>query len=163
MQAFLANLLIVLPALRIDMFVERKRKIDQPAAHEERRVADPADPVQGEFKLENTRQSLTAKAVLVDGEFIVLKGSQSRKEWSEGSAGHTYAGMHAELCRAGVLVEDGGHRIFAEDYAFASPSAAAAAVNGRPSNGTFEWRELASGQTYKDWERARLGSLGRPD
>jgi hypothetical protein len=159
MEAFLTNLLIVLPALRIDMFVERKRKIELVATRVEN--GEPGVPEMSSlrFRLENSRQRLSATAVLVDGEFIVLKGSQSRKAWSEGSAGHSYAEMYAELCRSEVLVEEGEHRVFAQDYAFASPSAAAAAVNGRPSNGTLEWREIETGQTYKDWERQRLKAM----
>ncbi len=43
-----------------------------------------------------------------------------------------------------------------ENYAFKSPSAAAAVVNGRPSNGNAEWRIRASGKTYKDWEEEKL-------
>jgi hypothetical protein len=45
--------------------------------------------------------------------------------------------------------------VFAEDYAFRSPSAAAAAVNGRPSNGQVEWR-TEGGLTYRDWEARQL-------
>jgi hypothetical protein len=156
MEAFLSNLLVVLPALRIDMFVERKRVIQAPATSDQPIPAKITEDKWPRFKLNNTRQGLTAEAMLVEGEFIVLQGSQSRFEWSDGSASHTYAQMHAELCRAGVLEADGDHRIFTENYVFQSPSAAAAAVNGRPSNGTIEWREADTGQTYKEWERARI-------
>ena len=156
MESFLDFLLIVLPALRIDMFVERKRVIEaipisfSSAGFETEKIEHPR------FKLINSRQNLLAEAMLVEGDFVILQGSQSRTDWSDGSAGHTYAQMHAELCRSGVLTVDGNHRVFAENYAFQSPSAAAAAVNGRPSNGTIEWREAKTGQTYKDWERSRL-------
>lgn len=159
MEAFLDNLLIVLPALRIDMFVERKRRVDPMITTSADLILGNATTASPRFKLENGRQKLSAEAVLVAGEFIVLQGSQSRTEWSPGSAGRTYAEMHAELCRSGVLVQEGDHRVFAEDYAFASASAAAAAVNGRPSNGTIEWREATSGQTYKEWERLHLAQI----
>lgn len=45
-------------------------------------------------------------------------------------------------------------------FAFASPSAAGAAVNGRPTNGTIEWKLEGSGKTYKDWEAERLEAEG---
>jgi len=156
MEAFLSNLLIVLPALRIDMFIERKRAFEVPTSSFQAVVSETEQTEYPRFKLLNTRQNLSADAMLVDGEFIVLQRSKSRVEWSEGSASHTYAQLHAELCRSGVLTLEGDHRVFAENYAFQSPSAAAAAVNGRPSNGTIEWREAETGQTYKDWERSRL-------
>ncbi len=156
MEAFLANLFVVLPALRIDMFVERKRIIQATSAPIKAIDIETVGAQWPRFKLRNTRQNLSAEAMLVDGEFIVLQGSQSRLDWSDGSASHTYAQMHAELCRSGVLTVDGDHRVFAENYAFQSPSAAAAAVNGRPSNGTIEWRETDTGRTYKDWEQSRL-------
>jgi hypothetical protein len=56
----------------------------------------------------------------------------------------------------GVLQLDGDHCVFTKSYAFKSPSAAAAVVNGRPANGTIEWKVKGSGQTYKDWEAAQL-------
>jgi hypothetical protein len=46
--------------------------------------------------------------------------------------------------------------VFADNYAFASPSAASAVVLGRSSNGTLEWREAATGRIYRDWEAAQL-------
>jgi hypothetical protein len=159
MHAFLDNLLVVLPALRIDMFVERKRPISLAIATGRLVPAAPSTRQGPRFKLNNTKQKLEAEAELVDGEFIVLKGSQSRIEWSKNSLSHVYAEMHGELCRSGVLVLEGGHRVFAENYAFRSASAAAAAVNGRPGNGTVEWREVGTEITYKEWERARLETI----
>ncbi|MFH7321332.1 DUF4357 domain-containing protein [Desulfurivibrio sp. D14AmB] len=41
-----------------------------------------------------------------------------------------------------------------------SPSAAAAVVNGRPANGTIEWKLQATGQTYKEWEAEKLNQEG---
>lgn len=163
MEAFLDNLLIVLPALRIDMFVERKRRnvVAAPAAGQQTARDGTFDaPI---FTLENRKHGLTAKAVLSDGEFIVLAGSLSRKAWSERSAGHSYSELHAELCRSGVLAEEGDHRVFTESYAFKSPSAAAAMVHGRPANGTLDWHETDTGLTYKEWEARRLEPVEEPN
>tara|TARA_Y100001933_G_scaffold193816_2_gene193781 strand:+ start:2548 stop:3474 length:927 start_codon:yes stop_codon:yes gene_type:complete len=160
MEEFLGFLLIVLPALRIDMFVERKRRAPDTRRAEASKssAVDPAldAPL---FTLENRKHGLNAKAVLDDGEFIVLKGSLSRMSWSKGSAGHSYSEMHEELCRAGVLAIEGDHRVFTESYAFKSPSAAAAIVHGRPANGTLDWHETESGLTYKEWEARRLATI----
>jgi len=40
------------------------------------------------------------------------------------------------------------------------PSAAAAVVNGRPANGTIEWKLQTTGQTYKEWEVEKLNQEG---
>jgi hypothetical protein len=53
-------------------------------------------------------------------------------------------------------VENGTHCVFDKSYAFRSPSAAAAIVNGRTANGTFEWKLVGTGETYKAWEAAQL-------
>ena len=154
MEAFLENLLIVLPALRVDMFIQRLR----PAIARTEVANQPAAAVaEGRFRLFIKKHGLTADAVLRDGEFVVQAGSHARLAWEGvGSEDSTYAQLHRELLRAGVLVADGGHALFAQNYAFKSPSAASAVVTGRPSNGTIEWKTDA-GQTYKQWEARRLG------
>lgn len=156
MEAFLENLFIVLPAVRVDMFIQRARSVTQtptassaspqPVLHEGQR-----------FMLETRKHGLKAKARLTDGEFIVEAGSLAREAWV-GPSAHNYAQLHAELVRSGVLLPQGNHCVFTEDYAFRSPSAAAAAVNGRPSNGQVEWRTEEGGLTYRDWEARQLGA-----
>tara|TARA_R110000765_G_scaffold205071_1_gene309928 strand:- start:46 stop:957 length:912 start_codon:yes stop_codon:yes gene_type:complete len=152
MEEFLANLLSVLPALRVDMFVERKRPSLRPAA-------DPTPeatyvPI---FVLENKKHNLRAKARLEYGEFVVEAGSEARLNW-EGAAHHNYANLHSELKHSGVLKPDGARNLFADNYAFSSPSAAAAVIDGRAANGTVEWKLEASGETYKEWEARYVGA-----
>jgi hypothetical protein len=100
----------------------------------------------------------TLASSLKDGEFIIEAGSLARNSWV-GPPSHNYANLHAELVRSRVLVPDGEHCRFTEDYAFRSPSAAAAAVNGRPSNGQVEWKTDPGGHTYRDWEVSMLESM----
>jgi hypothetical protein len=155
MEAFLAYLTMVLPAIRVD-FLESQRR---PA----RDMAKPSAP-SGQphtapvlFELDSRKHGIKASAHLVNGEFVVQTGSLARLEWaSRWTGSNTYAALHGELVRSGVLVPEGGHCRFAESYAFSSPSAAASVVNGRPSNGTTDWRVAGSGQTYKDWEAAQV-------
>lgn len=80
-----------------------------------------------------------------------------RVKWT-GLDHHTYASLYAELRRSGVLTEQNGHCIFTQDYAFRSPSAAAAVVNGRASNGQIDWRTADGGLTYKDWEARQVAA-----
>lgn len=150
MEAFLDYLFMVLPAVRIDMFVQNVR----PAA-----VATPGAPTAAprvRFILDYPSKSLKAEAVLENGEFVVQAGSQARAAW-EGREKATsgYASLHDDLKRSGVLVLNGDHCVFAENYAFSSPSAAAAVVYGRQASGTISWK-TSIGQTYKEWEAAQL-------
>ncbi|WP_174297464.1 GIY-YIG nuclease family protein [Sphingomonas bacterium] len=152
MEAFLENLLVVLPAVRVDLFIRRARAtVSSPTLAPAATVAGHAP----RFVLANRKQGLRATALLTDGEFVVEAGSQARLSWA-GLASHTYSGLFAELVRAGVLVVRGEHNVFAESYAFRSPSAAAAMVNGRPSNGQIEWRSEQDDATYRDWEAGQF-------
>lgn len=165
MEAFLENLLVVLPAVRVDMFIQRARSsssgaklsatltvIEQSAAGDTFR-----------FELHNRKHNLSASAVLVNGEFVVQAGSTARKSWeSKALTAHGYGQLHQELKRSGILREEGNVCVFTQDYAFQSTSAAAAVVDGRPANGTLEWRNVASGQTYKEWEAVMLRGGDQP-
>lgn len=64
--------------------------------------------------------------------------------------------LHAELRQSGILQPQGEFCVFTKNYVFKSPSAAAAVVLGRNSNGTLEWRVAGSGATYKQWEAQQL-------
>lgn len=164
MEAFIQNLLIVLPAVRVDMFIERTRPATKGAVAGVIRIAGPSGQVP-QFFLETKKHGLRAKAFLEAGEFVVEAGSLARLDWEGvGSGATTYGQLHAELKRSGVLRPDGAHSVFAENYAFKSPSAAAAVVNGRPANGTIEWKNEQTGQTYKEWEARNLaaGEQGAP-
>jgi len=152
MESFLNYLLMVLPALRIDMFIRNTR----PAVR-----AEAGAPIAARFRLVNKRHGLTASAALQDGEFIVEAGSLARLRWEGATTKQTgYALLHEELISTGVLKEDDGHCVFMQNYAFSSPSAAAAVVLGRPANGTLEWRPADGSGTYKDWEAAQLARIG---
>ncbi|MDQ1081469.1 GIY-YIG nuclease family protein [Pseudoroseomonas cervicalis] len=164
MEAFLENLLIVLPAVRVDMFIQRARPaviLDSPA---------PFVPLQSpqfsmqtlppvRFTLETPRHGIKATALLIDGEFVVQAGSLARESWI-GQNGQTasYAPLHAELVNAGILAPQGALRVFTQNYAFKSPSAAAAVVNGRSTSGPSAWHLEGTGTTYKDWEARQLGA-----
>ncbi|MBI4066411.1 DUF4357 domain-containing protein [Candidatus Gottesmanbacteria bacterium] len=67
-----------------------------------------------------------------------------------------YAKLFAQLVNMGVLEAAGSNRAFAQNYAFSSPSAAGAVVNGRPTNGTVEWKIKGTAKTYKEWEAEHL-------
>ncbi len=147
MEAFLDYLLMVVPALRIDMFIRNTRPT-QPVG------ATSVGPV---FELVNLKHGLKATAVLQDGEFVVEAGSIARSEWhGKGNWDNHCARLLDQLKKTGVLQLDGQHCVFTQNYAFNSPSAAATVVSGRPAGGPVEWKVKGTRQTYKDWEAAQL-------
>jgi hypothetical protein len=158
MEAFLANLLTVLPAVRVDMFIERTRPAVKGVVAGAIQITGPTSPAPS-FILETRKHGLRASAFLEKGEFVVEAGSLARLNWEgRGSEGTGYGQLHAELKRSGVLQPDNQHSVFKENYAFKSPSAAAAVVNGRPANGTIEWKHQQTGETYKEWEARDLAA-----
>ncbi|MHC2552302.1 GIY-YIG nuclease family protein [Bradyrhizobium elkanii] len=151
MESFLDYLMMVLPALRVDMFIKNTRENDRPLA------AISTSKSSVVFELNSQFAGIQATAVLQDGDFVVEKGSLTRGSWvGQGSEGTTYGRLYAELVKTGVIVPQGQNRVFVESYAFKSPSAAAAVVTGRPANGTIEWKVKGQGKTYKDWEAEQL-------
>jgi hypothetical protein len=151
MEAFLDHILMVLPALRIDYFLQNTRPPSQAADHTD--LAGGAVV----FELQTPKHGIRATAKMQNGEFVVQAGSLARRAWAgQGSENSTYGQLYVELVRSGILVEQGLHRVFSENYAFKSPSAAAAVVNGRPANGTFEWKVQGQAKTYKQWEAEKL-------
>lgn len=151
MESFLDYLMMVLPALRVDMFM--------PSTRQDKSTETGVGPAPV-FELINQKHGLTATARLDDGDFIVEAGSNARAEWAgQGPWDKGYAQLHAELLRMGVLVLQGDKAIFEKAYAFKSTSAAAAVVTGRPANGTVEWKVKGSGKTYKTWEAEQLGAV----
>lgn len=158
MEAFLDYLFMVLPAVRIDMFVQNVRPTEPPAITPPSFSAEPVaclSPSRVRFSLETKKHGLTATALLEDGEFVVQAGSQARGRQDKPDGASSYAHLFDQLMRAGVLRPNGDHCVFAENYAFRSPSAAATVVLGFSANGTIVWK-TATGQTYKEWEAAQL-------
>jgi len=153
MEAFLDQLLMVLPAIGVDLFVEYARA----KKHPELRADDNTSPV---FELKVKKYQISATATLVDGDFLVEKGSSARLKWEgEGSWDASYAKLHKELLSTGVLKPEGDLCVFTSDYAFRSTSAAAAVVTGRPTSGPVSWKLLSDGRTYKEWEADQISDV----
>ncbi|NKN13965.1 GIY-YIG nuclease family protein [Rhizobium laguerreae] len=154
MEVFLDYLFMVLPALRVDIFLENAR----PATSSPTRPTVPT-PV---FEIDSTKHSIKATARLEKGEFIVEANSLARKNWEGREVGQaTYRELYEELVATGTLIANSDHRVFAESYAFKSPSAAAAVVLGRSANGQTEWKVQGIGMTYKEWEAQQIGRMDR--
>lgn len=148
MEQFLANLKIMLPVIGLDLLKPQPRAAALVATPVEQRTS-------GEVKFEiRHRTGVQAQAVEEDGEFIVLEGSQALI--NTGHVQLSYGGLKKKLIDQGILTPSTGNlMVFAKPHAFSSPSAAAAVVLDRNSNGRTEWKVNGSRQTYHDWQQAR--------
>ena len=89
---------------------------------------------------------------------MVLKGSEAASATtpSMGRTVSSYYNLRLDLVEQGVLVPDGDHLVFTQDYSFNSPSAAAAVVLGRTANGRVEWKDK-SGTSLKKIQEQLAG------
>lgn len=153
MEQFLANLKVILPVIGLDFLKPQPRAVSQASTPVPQRTS-------GEVTFEIRHKSgVNAQAVEEDGEFIVLEGSQALKD--QGHVMQSYASLKQSLISTGVLMPAADGRFsFAKPYSFSSPSAAAAIVLDRNSNGRTEWKVRGSKQTYHDWQQGRMASEG---
>jgi hypothetical protein len=149
MEQFLANLRIILPVIGLDMLKPQPRAVTQMAQPVEERTS-------GDVQFEIRHKSgVQATAVEEDGEFVVLEGSEALT--GMGYVQQSYRGLKEKLIAEGVLVATpGADRLrFLRPWSFSSPSAAAAVVLDRNSNGRLEWKVKGSRETYHDWQQAQ--------
>ncbi|WP_458107199.1 GIY-YIG nuclease family protein [Arthrobacter sp. R3-55] len=144
MEQFLDQARIVLPVLGVDAMraVPTQRTAEQsPSA----RIS--TSPM---FEMTVDREGIFARAQETDGEFVVLAGSGARGNWV--GVGQGYSKLHERLISEQVLVPTGANASFSKDYVFKSPSAAAAVITGRATNGRTTWKDPATGLTYGQWQ-----------
>lgn len=148
MESFLDTLHMVLPAIRVDLFQTQKRpSMDLKSI-----------PKEPELKLVLTAQKrkLTATAIVVDNEIVVQAGSQITTEWVRNKKyQQNYQNRHKDLISSDIVQQGHPLSTFKENFAFSSPSTAAAILLGRSANGRIEWK-LPNGKTYADWEAEQL-------
>lgn len=150
MESYIETLMMVLPAIRIDAFLNKKRSSDAP-------LSPAAVENTIRFECSVPRHGVHAYAVIEDGEIIVQAGSRVRPEWvGDRNYDASYFRLHDELRAKGIIAPDGSGAILTENYAFSSPSAAAAIVSGRSANGRKDWKIVGTKTTYADWELTML-------
>jgi hypothetical protein len=155
MEAFIDQLLMVLPAIRVDLFTSKAKpqKITRQAVSS----SEQESPI---FELTLKKEGITATAILEDGEFVVQQGSLARGEYiGERSDRYSYWKQYDKLVEQGILADKGGHKVFTVSYAFSSTSAAGAVCNGRSTAGPIAWKVKGTRQTYKEWEAASLADV----
>lgn len=152
MEAFIEQLLMVLPAIRVDLFTSKAKPDKKNSATKLQPTKQ--SPV---FELKHIREGIKATAILEDGEFVVQKGSLARATYVGGRGKNSsYWGLYDRLVEQGILADKGKLKIFTQSYAFASTSAAGAVCFGRSTAGPIAWKVSGTNLTYKDWEAASL-------
>lgn len=135
---FLSEMLIIYPVLGIDAF--------------EAAGKDAASPI-GSPELIFSLRGIKARGREVGDGFVVFKGSQARIKTT--ASVHAYMmDLRKQLLDRGVLVTEGDHYLFTQDYRFSSPSTAAGVLVGSAMNGRNTWKD-ARGRTLKDLQVAR--------
>lgn len=151
MEYFIEQAKIVLPVLGVNIFRSA-------ATASKPNSVDAWEPVEPSplFELKLKKDGVVATAQEVDGEFTVFQGATARLKWV--GVDGSYQSLREKLEHDGTLVPstDGMTLYFTHDQVFASPSAAAAVVVGRSSNGRKEWTTQDTGQTYDAWQREEV-------
>jgi hypothetical protein len=155
MEAFLANLKIILPVVGLELLKPQPRLTSPTKADAS------GDQTEARFEI---RHRSGVKAFAVEDEligFMVQEGSEAIKD-----AGHqgtnSYGDLKKLMIEEGDLVPDPSGKMyrFARPKLFNSPSAASAVILDRNSNGRREWKVVGSKLTYHEWqeEKANRGS-----
>lgn len=152
MEQFLANLKLILPVVGLDILKPQPKAVSNIATPVEERIAN-------EVRFEIRHKSgVHAEAVEEDGEFVVLDNSEALRGTDQ--VLQSYSGLKQKLIDEGVLIQASEGRLrFTRAYAFSSPSAAAAVVLDRNSNGRVEWKVKGSRQSYHAWQEMRAARM----
>lgn len=145
MAFFIEQVRIILPVIGFD-------SLREPAVSYSKSSSTDEDTV---FEMELPTYGVNAQATEIDGSFVVLSGSEARPKWTAKANG--YGSLYDQLVKDGVLSEEAnGKRQFIQDHEFNSPSAAAAIVAGRNTNGRTKWKVKGRQENYGDWQSAKL-------
>lgn len=156
MEYFIAQVRLILPVLGLN-FLREKPQITKREATTANTTQQPqSEEDEPTFEISGRRVGVKAYAKEIEGDFIVLAGSQTRAKW--GGSAHNYQKHFDALVAEGKLKIDPANNIcvFQEDVTFNSPSAAAAIVFGRSSNGRIEWKVKGTAKTYEEWQNEKL-------
>lgn len=141
MQVFLENMLGMLPVLGIHAFEHTTTSASSGTA---------------------TVLTCKGKGLLASGYegtqgFVVKAGSLAAGKTVPSMQQHVRGcfDLRQQLIQNGVMQPDGEDYRFAQDYAFSSPSMAAAVVLGRSANGRVDWKD-SGGRTLKEIQESGL-------
>lgn len=150
MEYFIEQIQVVLPVLGYEFLKDIKR----PQHQMQKQIKyEKQDIEKTNFYLFTQDKSIKAYAQVIDGEFFVLEGSEVRRHVSQPN--HNYMkNLRPRLFEDGVF--DSEKFIFTKDFLFNSPSAAAAVIMGRATNGRTRWRQSDTDITYEQWQQNQV-------
>lgn len=134
MKEYLQNLKTLLGVLghkTLEPLIHKPTDVD-------RQHLEKADEPDSETKLFLNIKGLEAQAILNDEGIVVTEGSFASKIIKD-SLSNGYQKLRAKLIDTGVLVDNGNHFVFTQNYLFTSPSQAAAILVGYAINGRNHW------------------------
>jgi Domain of unknown function (DUF4357) len=102
------------------------------------------------LKMAMSGEGYMATCIAADGQYFLQTGSKSKVKESP-SVSPSTKNLRKELVDSGVLVLDGQHLVFQQDFAFSSPSAAAGVVVGSNISGNKAWKVEGGLKTYGEW------------
>ena len=145
MRVFLENVLGILPVLGVHAF-------EQPRHEGAGRKS---------LVLTCRGKGVEAKGMETSQGFVVKADSQAVKEAVPSMKQHVRCmyDTRRDLIENGVLIDNGDHYRFSQDYVFSSPSTASAVVLGRSANGRIEWKD-GRGRTLKELQTRETATLG---
>lgn len=151
MEFFISQIQLILPVVGFDFLRPTLSTLAGDAPDSQTQ-----ESFQTEFILYNAKNGQKARAVEIGNSFVVLKGSLALAKSDYAQNGYALL-RESLIADCSLVVSDNPNfLIFAKDVAFSSPSAAAAIINNRSSNGRIEWRLAATGQTLKEWQEVQL-------
>ena len=130
---FLSEMLLIFPILGIDAFEVASK---DPGADGEDRL------------LYLRRRGSDARGRQQQEDFVVLEGSLGRITETASIHAHL-SDLRTQLKDRGVLLPQGKHLVFTQDYRFSSPSKAAGVLVGGAANGRVAWK-TSDGRTLKE-------------
>ena len=137
MEYFISQIKLVMPILGLDILRDKPQ------------VSKGAPT----FEIEVKKHDIKAKAKEVGADFILLAGSETQPRWVGITDDGYRKKLEALISDKKIIVDTALNKgIVQEDIPFTSPSAAAAVVLGRSSNGRVEWKLLGDSKTYQDWQ-----------
>jgi hypothetical protein len=165
MEFFLVQLQVILPVIGVDAL--RKPPTKAPTKISKVDVSEGANPDVIahspddllELELDSPKLKVKAQAIEKDGEITVLSGSLAVPPRNVGPNG--YRPLRDQLIKDGHLKPGptGSLYVFTQDVTFSSPSAAAAVIYDRSSNGRDAWKVKKTGQTLGQWQDAQVQKI----
>lgn len=140
---------LLLPVLGFDVLREVPRQVASLQAQQTSLPGTPDGAL--ELELRDMKFGVSARALEVDGEYVVLTGSTAR---AGGDYFNSYAAQRQQLIDAGKLSASDDPQLlrFVQDVTFTSPSAASAVILNRNDNGRTSWHVKGSNITLAQWQ-----------